>query len=161
MQTLRYPSVTFHHDGDYQGSVLVSATSRDAYDASPSSSEPVSERATVISTFDELRKLAASASEHLAYVEVAGPDSNEHSRFAVCDERHVSIRQGNWRVIRVDVCCADLVSFLRLATAYRAKVQANRIAERLLPGQLNGDAHAAEFFAKLAALAAEYDRTVS
>lgn len=121
MQTRRYPSVSFHHDGDFQGSVLVSAASLDSYDASPSSTESVVERATIVSTFDELRKMAASAAEHLAYVEIAGPDSNEHSRFAVCDERHVGIRQGNWRVARVEVSRLDLISFLRMAVAYRAK----------------------------------------
>lgn len=157
MQSHRYPSVSFHHDGDFQGSVLVSVASLDAYDASPSSFEPFSERVTVISTFDELRKLASPASEHLAYVEVAGPDSNEHSRFVVCDERHASIRQGNWRVARVELSRADLMTFLRTATACRAKELADRIAERLMPSQLNGDARAAEFFVRLAALAAEYE----
>ncbi|KWU17962.1 hypothetical protein AS149_14910 [Burkholderia cenocepacia] len=121
MHTHRYSSVSFHHDGDFTGSVLVTASSLASDDASPSSSEPSFSRATAVATFATLEQLAACASERQEYVDLVGPGSDRHSRFEVCDNTHVCVLAGPSLTVTVCFRRDELLEFLRLAVAHRAR----------------------------------------
>lgn len=157
MNTQRYNTCSFHHDGDFTGSVLVTANNLDNIDASPSSSEPSEVRVTVITTFAALGRLVRDTAEGLEFIELVGPDSEEHSRFDVCDVSHAEVLPGNWHQCRVGIKRSELVEFIRLGFAYRAARRVERLVERLMPEQLQGESHAQVFFEELAALGEQYD----
>ena len=157
MNTQRYKTCCFHHDGDFTGSVLVTANNLDNIDASPSSSEPSEVRVTVITTFAALSRLARDTGESLEFIELVGPKSDEHSRFDVCDVSHTEVLPGEWRQCRVGFKRCEMVEFLRLAFAYRAASRVERLVERLMPEQMQGEPHAKVFFEMLAALGEQHD----
>jgi hypothetical protein len=157
VNTHRYNTCSFHHDGEFTGSVLVTANNLDNIDASPSSSEPSEVRLTVITTFTALGRLTRDTVEGLEFIELLGPNSEEHSRFDVCDVSHAEVLPGEWRQCRVGFKRCELVEFLRLGFACRAARRVERLVERLMPGQLQGESHAQVFFEMLAALGEQYD----
>jgi hypothetical protein len=157
LNTQRYSTCSFHHDGDFTGSVLVTANSLDYIDASPSSSEPSEVRGTVITMFAALGRVARDTVEDREYIELVGPNGEEHSRFDVCDVSHAEVLPGEWRQCRVGIKRCELVEFLRLGFAYRAARRVERLVEQLMPSQLQGESNAQAFFGKLAALGEEFD----
>lgn len=152
MHTQKYSSVRFHHDGDFTGSVLVSAACADYVDVSPSSSEPQVLTKTVITTFGGLVDALHVSTSGAELLRVSGPDADRYSRFDVCDQKHTRVRDGVWSMASVLVSRKDLETFLRLARAYRTINKVGRVGEQMTGAFLAGDKRPGEFFSELEAL---------